>query len=72
MKKFKPVLKFVGVYLLIVIALSVLGIIAGVLYFVISHTKPSELSNMLSHMDTTIDVLLSDIFMLAIPLVLTW
>ena len=72
MKKFKPVLKFVGVYLLIVIALSVLGIIAGVLYFVISHTKPSELSNMLSHVDTTIDVLLSDIFMLAIPLVLTW
>ena len=72
MKKFKPVLKFVGVYLLIVIALSVLGIIAGVLYFVISHTKPSELSNMLLHMDTTIDVLLSDIFMLAIPLVLTW
>ena len=57
---------------MIVIALSVLGIIAGVLYFVISHTKPSELSNMLLHMDTTIDVLLSDIFMLAIPLVLTW
>ena len=72
MKKFKPVLKFVGVYLLIVIALLILCIIAGVLYVVLSHTKPAELLNVIENMSDPISVMFDDIIMLAIPLALTW
>ncbi len=72
MKEFKPVLKFVGVYLLIVIALIIFAIIAGILYFVISHTPSAEMKNITSHMNDPIMVLINDIIMFVIPLALTW
>ena len=68
MKKFKPVLKFVGVYLLVLVALFIIGIIAVALCFAFSHTKPVELQNAIMRNS----VLLNDLVMFVIPLAVAW
>ena len=73
MNKFKPVLKFVGVYLLVLVALFVIGIIAVVLYLVFSHGKTGELQNTIMYMSSgPIAVLLNDVLFFVIPLVVAW
>ena len=73
MNKFKPVLKFVGVYLLVIVALFIFCIIAVVLYLVLSHGKTGELQNAIMYMSSgPIAVLLNDVLLFIIPLVVAW
>ena len=73
MNKFKPVLKFVGVYLLVIVALFIFCIIAFVLYLVLSHGKTGELQNAIMYMSSgPIAVLLNDVLFFVIPLVVAW
>ncbi len=73
MNKFKPVLKFVGLYLLVIVALFIFCIIAVVLYLVLSHGKTGELQNAIMYMSSgPIAVLLNDVLFFVIPLVVAW